>query len=195
MCAGVTTYSAVKQCGVKPGMKCAVIGFGGLGHMAARIMKELGAEVTVFDINTTKAAAAKKMGFEFVDANDEGKKWSMGRQFDVIISTAPAAFDLSPYVNMLKFRGKLHCLGLPNKPQTVITPLILMANRSITGSVVGSVADHREALAFCAEHNIMPEVQVVRADEVNAVMDKLRNATGEFRYVIDMSTLHEPVAK
>lgn len=195
LCAGVTTYSAVKQCGVKPGMKCAVIGFGGLGHMAAKIMKFRGADVTVFDINTTKADDAKAMGFEFVDANDEGKKWSMGYQFDVIISTAPAAFDLSPYVNMLKVHGRLHNLGLPNKPQTVILPLVTIGNRVITGSAVGSMADHTEALAFCAEHNILPEVQVIRADEVNATLEKLRNATGEFRYVIDMSTLKMPQAQ
>jgi uncharacterized zinc-type alcohol dehydrogenase-like protein len=195
LCAGVTTYSAVKQCNVKPGMKCAVIGFGGLGHMAAKIMKFMGADVTVFDVNTTKADAAAAMGFAFVDANDEGKKWSMGYQFDVIISTAPAAYDLSPYVNMLKVHGRLHSLGLPNKSQTVIMPLVTIGNRVITGSAVGSVADHKEALAFCAEHKILPDVQVVRADQVNDVIGKLRSNTGEFRYVIDMSTLHAPEAK
>lgn len=195
LCAGVTTYSAVKQCNVKPGMKCAVIGFGGLGHMAAKIMKFKGADVTVFDVNTTKADDAKAMGFEFVDANDEGKKWSMSYQFDVIISTAPAAYDVSPYVNMLKVHGRLHSLGLPNKPQTVILPLLTMANRFITGSAVGSVEDHKEALAFCAEHNILPEVQVVSADQANEVMGKLRSNTGEFRYVVDMSTLHAPASE
>jgi uncharacterized zinc-type alcohol dehydrogenase-like protein len=195
LCAGVTTYSAVKQCNVKPGMKCAVIGFGGLGHMAAKIMKYMGAEVTVFDINTTKAEAAKKMGFAFVDANDEKTKWSMGYRFDVIISTAPAAYDLTPYVNMLKVHGRLHSLGLPNKPQTVMLPLVTIANRTITGSAVGSVEDHREALAFCAAHDILPEVEVIRADEANGAMTKLRNATGEFRYVIDMKTLAAPASK
>ncbi len=192
LCAGVTTYSAVKQCGVTKGMNCAVVGFGGLGHMAAKIMKELGATVTVFDINTSKADAAAEMGFTFVDASDEGKKWSMTGRFDVIIDTVPNPHDPNAYINMLKTHGRMHFLGLPNQPLPVHTGLVIMRNRTLTGSAVGSVADHVEALAFCADHNILPEVKIVRADEVNAVIEKLRNATGEFRYVIDMSTLQAP---
>jgi len=143
----------------------------------------------VFDINKAKADAAKEMGFEFVDAADEARKWSMSEQFDVIIDTVPAVHDPNAYINMLKTHGRMHFLGLPTQPLPVHTPLVLMRNRILTGSAVGSVSDHIEALQFCADHKIFPEVVMIRADEVNAAIDKLRNSTGEFRYVIDMSTL------
>jgi alcohol dehydrogenase (NADP+) len=186
LCAGVTTYSAIKQENVQPGESCAVIGFGGLGHVAAKILLAKGAKVTVFDVNTSKAEAAKEMGVEFVDANNESLKWSMYGKFDLIISTVPVAYDLMPYINMLRPHGTLHNLGLPHEKQAFAVSMLNWGARKMTASIVGSIEDHREALEFCAKNKIYPEVEIIDADEVNEVMDKLRTSTGRFRYVIDM---------
>ncbi len=129
------------------------------------------------------------MGFDFVDANDVKAKQALTMKFDFILSTVPSNYELQPYVNMLNIHGKMYCQGLPNQPQQLLAPTLTFANRTLTGTVVGTIADHQEVLDYCAEHSIYPEVEVINADETNLAIEKLRNSTGKFRYVIDMSTL------
>jgi len=186
LCAGVTTYSAIVQSDIKPGMHCAVAGYGGLGHVAARILKCLGAEVTVFDVNPTKASDAEKEGFTFVHVTGPESFNNFRYSFDFIISTLPTNFHPMAYLLMLRKHGTLHCIGLPQGMQEVSTPYILLNNLKLTGSVVGSVQDHKDMLRFCNEHGIYPDVEMFDAMQVNEVLDKLRTNTGRFRYVMDM---------
>ena len=194
MCAGVTTYSAIKSADIKPGQYCAVAGFGGLGDVAAKILKSKGASVTVFDTNTAKADAAREQGYEFVDVTDAEAMRAQQMKFDFIVSTIPNDFDLMSYIHMLRVHGKLHCLGVPRVQQQIIVPYMIFANRTLTGSVVGSLAEHDETLRYCAEHGIYPDVELIDASRVNEAIEKLRSSTGGFRYVVDMQAFAESQA-
>lgn len=197
LCAGITTYSPIKYAGVKSGDKVGVAGFGGLGNMAVKYLKALGADVTVFDISEDKREAAKEMGASrYVNVNDSAAMASIANEFDFIISTIPSAYDPMTYMKMLKWDGQMCIVGIPSAkdmPQLSMRSFIGMANRRLFGSRIGSIGETQEMMDYSVAHCIYPDVEVIKADAdlITDAYEKVKNGEVKFRYVIDMSTLEK----
>lgn len=197
LCAGITTYSPIKYAGVKSGDKVGVAGFGGLGNMAVKYLKALGADVTVFDISEDKREAAKEMGASrYVNVNDSSAMASIANEFDFIISTIPSAYDPMTYMKMLKWNGQMCIVGIPSAkdmPQLSMRSFIGMANRRLFGSRIGSIGETQEMMDYSVAHGIYPDVEVIKADAdlITDAYEKVKNGEVKFRYVIDMSTLEK----
>ena len=197
LCAGITTYSPIKYAGVKSGDKVGVAGFGGLGNMAVKYLKALGADVTVFDISEDKRAAAKEMGASrYVNVNDSAAMVAIANEFDFIISTIPSAYDPMTYMKMLKWNGQMCIVGIPSAkdmPQLSMRSFIGMANRRLFGSRIGSIGETQEMMDYSVAHDIYPDVEVIKADAdlITDAYEKVKNGEVKFRYVIDMSTLEK----
>lgn len=197
LCAGITTYSPIKYAGVKSGDKVGVAGFGGLGSMAVKYMKALGADVTVFDISEDKREAAKEMGASrYVNVNDSSAMASIANEFDFIISTIPSAYDPMAYMKMLKWNGQMCIVGIPSAkdmPQLSMRSFIGMANRRLFGSRIGSIGETQEMMDYSVAHGIYPDVEVIKADAdlITDAYENVKNGEVKFRYVIDMSTLEK----
>lgn len=197
LCAGITTYSPIKYAGVKSGDKVGVAGFGGLGNMAVKYLKALGADVTVFDISENKREAAKEMGASrYVNVNDSAAMASIANEFDFIISTIPSAYDPMTYMKMLKWNGQMCIVGIPSAkdmPQLSMRSFIGMANRRLFGSRIGSIGETQEMMDYSVAHGIYPDVEVIKADAdlITDAYEKVKNGEVKFRYVIDMSTLEK----
>lgn len=197
LCAGITTYSPIKYAGVKSGDKVGVAGFGGLGSMAVKYLKALGADVTVFDISEDKREAAKEMGASrYVNVNDSAAMASIANEFDFIISTIPSAYDPMTYMKMLKWNGQMCIVGIPSAkdmPQLSMRSFIGMANRRLFGSRIGSIGETQEMMDYSVAHGIYPDVEVIKADAdlITDAYEKVKNGEVKFRYVIDMSTLEK----
>lgn len=197
LCAGITTYSPIKYAGVKSGDKVGVAGFGGLGNMAVKYLKAIGADVTVFDISEDKRKAAKEMGASrYVNVNDSTAMASIANEFDFIISTIPSAYDPMTYMKMLKWNGQMCIVGIPSAkdmPQLSMRSFIGMANRRLLGSRIGSIGETQEMMDYSVTHGIYPDVEVIKADAdlITNAYEKVKNGEVKFRYVIDMSTLEK----
>lgn len=197
LCAGITTYSPIKYAGVKSGDKVGVAGLGGLGNMAVKYLKALGADVTVFDISEDKREAAKEMGASrYVNVNDSAAMAAIANEFDFIISTIPSAYDPMTYMKMLKWNGQMCIVGIPSAkdmPQLSMRSFIGMANRRLFGSRIGSIGETQEMMDYSVAHGIYPDVEVIKADAdlITDAYEKVKNGEVKFRYVIDMSTLEK----
>lgn len=197
LCAGITTYSPIKYAGVQSGDKVGVAGFGGLGNMAVKYLKALGADVTVFDISEEKREAAKEMGASrYVNVNDSAAMASIANELDFIISTIPSAYDPMTYMKMLKWNGQMCIVGIPSAkdmPQLSMRSFIGMANRRLFGSRIGSICETQEMMDYSVAHGIYPDVEVIKADAdlITDAYEKVKNGEVKFRYVIDMSTLEK----
>ena len=195
LCAGITTYSPIKFAGVKAGDKVGVAGFGGLGYMAVRYLKHLGAEVTVFDITEDKRGDATNLGAElFVNVTNPDEMTGLDNTFDFIISTIPTNYDPIQYMKMLKWNGQMCIVGIPSNedmPTISMRSFIGMADRRLFGSRIGSIPETQEAINYSVENDIYPEVEIIPADadKITEAYDKVRDGKVKFRYVIDMSTL------
>lgn len=195
LCAGITSYSPIKQAGVKSGDKVGIAGFGGLGHMGVQYAISLGAEVTVFDITEEKREDAMRMGASrYVNVNNPEDLKGLDRTFDFILSTIPAKYDMTMYMKMLKLNGQFGIVGLPaflNMPSLTVADLIFQGSRKVFGSQIGGIKETQEMLDYSVEHNIYPEVKVIKADgeEIDHAYQNVLNGKVKFRYVIDMKTL------
>ncbi len=191
LCAGITTYSPLKRWGVKAGDKVGIVGIGGLGHMAVKIARAMGAEVTAITQNEEKKRAAIKLGADKVlISSDEKAMKKYETYFNYILITIPDPFDINPYVCLLHYRGALVTVGLIG-PYT--KPLdnneMVMQARTVGGSVIGGIAETQEVLDFCAEHNILPDVEFINMQDINEAFEKMMDEEVRFRYVIDMESL------
>lgn len=196
LCAGITSYSPIMQAGVKKGDKVGIAGFGGLGHMGVQYAVSLGAEVTVFDITEQKRADALRMGAKrYVNINNPKNLKGLDKTFDFILSTIPAKYEPVMYLKMLKLNGQFGIVGLPalrNMPYISLADLILPgARRKVFGSQIGGIRETQEMLDYSVEHNIYPEVEVIKADgaEIDKAYQNVLNGKVKFRYVIDMKTM------
>lgn len=196
LCAGITSYSPIMQAGVKKGDKVGIAGFGGLGHMGVQYAVSLGAEVTVFDITEQKRADALRMGAKrYVNINNPKDLKGLDKTFDFILSTIPAKYEPVMYLKMLKLNGQFGIVGLPalrNMPYISLADLILPgARRKVFGSQIGGIRETQEMLDYSVEHNIYPEVEVIKADgaEIDKAYQNVLNGKVKFRYVIDMKTM------
>ena len=191
LCAGITTWSPLRHWNVGKGSKVAVVGLGGLGHMAIKLAHALGAHVTLFSRSTNKIEDAKALGaHEVIISTDESQmEKAMGR-FDLILDTVPYAHDLNPYVGTLNINGTLVVVGYlgPLDPMLVTVPMI-MGRKSIAGSLIGGIAETQELLDFCGKHNITSDVEVINIQDINLAYDRMLKSDVKYRFVIDMKSL------
>lgn len=196
LCAGATTYSPLKHWGVKPGDKVGVVGLGGLGHMAVKIARAMGAEVTVFTTSADKKAEAEALGATHVEMEKavQGKVEelaAMPGSFDLILSTVPEKHDVNAFVALLKRDKSLVIVGALEPIAPVNNQAVAFHRRSVSGSLIGSIKETQEVLDFCAEHGIASDVEVIPIQEINAAMKRVEHGDVRFRYVIDMASLRE----
>jgi uncharacterized zinc-type alcohol dehydrogenase-like protein len=182
LCAGITLYSPIKHWKVKQGMKVAVMGLGGLGHMGVKFAVAMGAEVTVLSHSPNKQADAIAMGaHHFVSTKDPA--------FDLILNTVSAELNINDYLNLLTLDGTLVVIGLPGKPYEVHAGTLLNGRRSMAGSMIGGVPEMQEMLEFCAKHSIVSDVEVIKADYINQAYKRTVASDVKYRFVIDASTI------
>jgi uncharacterized zinc-type alcohol dehydrogenase-like protein len=191
LCAGITTWSPLKHWNVKKGSKVAVVGLGGLGHMAIKLAKGLGAEVTLFSRTPEKTQDAKDLGADtVVISTDENQMTAVTGKFDLIIDTVPYVHDINPYVETLNINGTLVLVGYlgPLDPFLNSVPMIL-GRKSVAGSLIGGIAETQEMLDFCGEHNIVSEIEIIKMQDINKSYERMLKSDVKYRFVIDMSTL------
>jgi len=190
LCAGITLYSPIKHWKAGPGKKVAVMGLGGLGHMGVKFAAAMGAEVTVFSHSPSKEGDAKAIGaHHFVSTKNPDFNKSLIKHFDLILNTVSAELDINDYLQMLNVDGTLVVIGLPGKPYAVEVGSLLPARRSLSGSMIGGIAEMQEMLNFCGEHNIVSDVEVIKADYINQAYDRTVASDVKYRFVIDASTI------
>jgi uncharacterized zinc-type alcohol dehydrogenase-like protein len=190
LCAGITTYSPLKFANVKPGDRVAVAGLGGLGHMAVKFAVAMGAEVTMLSTSPSKAKDAKQLGaHHFVLSTDHDAMKKHHSHFDVIVDTVSADHDYEVYLKLLDLHGKLLVVGLPeNEPH--LNPFELIKNRrSVIGSMIGGTVETQEMLDFCAEKNIVSDVEVIPMQKINEAYERVLKNDVKYRFVIDMASL------
>jgi alcohol dehydrogenase (NADP+) len=190
LCAGITTYSPLRFAGVTAGMKVAVIGLGGLGHMGVKFAVAFGAEVSVISTSKSKEADSKRLGAtHFIISKDPEQMKQFTSYFDVILDTVSAPHDYTQYLGLLGLQGKLMVVGLPvEEPKA--SPFALITNRrSITGSMIGSMKETQEMLDFCAEKNIVADIELIRIQDINEAYERMVRNDVKYRFVIDMASL------
>lgn len=190
LCAGITTYSPLRYAGIQPGMKVGVMGLGGLGHMGVKFAVAFGAEVSVLSTSPSKEADAYRLGAsKFIYTKDKAQMAAHANYFDVVLDTVSAAHDYSAYLSLLGLEGKLLVVGLPAEAPRV-SPFSLITNRrSVVGSMIGSMKETQEMLDFCAEKNVVADVELINMADINEAYDRLLRNDVKYRFVIDMQTL------
>ena len=191
LCAGVTTWSPLMHWKVTKSTKVAVVGLGGLGHMAIKLAKGLGADVTLFSRTPNKIEDAKRLGADTVIiSTDENQMKSVTNKFDLIIDTVPNVHDLNPYIPTLNINGTLVLVGfIGNLKDMISTVPLIMGRRTIAGSVIGGIAETQEMLDFCGKHNITADVEMIDMQNINAAYDRMVRSDVKYRFVIDMDSL------
>jgi uncharacterized zinc-type alcohol dehydrogenase-like protein len=189
LCAGITTYSPLRRWDIGAGHKVGIVGLGGLGHMAVKFAAAFGAEVTVLSTSPQKEADAIKLGaHKFTLTTDEEQVKAQTGYFDYIIDTVSSAHDHNLYLQMLKTKGTLICLGVPPTVTVGSFPL-LFQGREVAGSLIGGLAETQEMLDYCAEHNITSDVEVIDIKDINHAFERMEKSDVKYRFVIDMATL------
>jgi uncharacterized zinc-type alcohol dehydrogenase-like protein len=190
LCAGITTYSPLKHWKAGPGTKVAVVGLGGLGHMAVKIAHAMGAEVTVLSQSLKKQEDGLRLGADhYFATSDPGTFEALADSFDLVINTVSAKLDMNAYLGLLAVNGTLVNVGAPPEPLPVNAFSLIGGRRSFAGSMIGGIAETQEMLDFCAEHGIVSEIEVIRADQVNEAYERVLASDVRYRFVIDASTL------
>ncbi|MEZ0006942.1 putative zinc-type alcohol dehydrogenase-like protein [Flavobacterium sp. 28YEA47A] len=190
LCAGITTYSPLRHWKVGKGHKLAVLGLGGLGHMAVKFGVSFGAEVTVLSTSPSKEQDARKLGaHNFVVTTDEAQLAAARNSFDFILDTVSAEHDLNLYLSLLKTDGTHICVGVPSKPSPVAAFSLLGGRKSLAGSGIGGIAETQEMLDYCAEHGIVSEIEMIDIKNIQNAYDRMLKGDVRYRFVIDMATL------
>jgi uncharacterized zinc-type alcohol dehydrogenase-like protein len=190
LCAGITTYSPLRHWGLKAGDKLAVVGLGGLGHMAVKLGASMGAEVTMLSRSKSKEKDAAELGAKhFKLTTDKDTMAGLANSFDFIIDTVSAQHDYNEYLALLKTNGIMIIVGAPPQPTPVSAFPFIMGRRSLVGSLVGGLKETQEMLDYCAEHNITSDVEVISIDQINEAYDRTLAGNVHYRFVIDMATL------
>ena len=190
LCAGITTFSPLRTWNVKEGSRVGVIGLGGLGHMAVKLAVAMGAEVTVLSRSNKKEEDAKALGAKGVLAStDKDAMKKAIASFDLIIDTVPVKHDVTVYAPLLDIDGTLVIVGQVGPMEGFMSVPMIMGRRRVAGSLIGGIKETQEVLDFCGEHNIHPECEIIRPDEVNNAFAVMAKGDISHRYVMDMSTL------
>ena len=190
LCAGITTYSPLNHWKAGPGKLVGVIGLGGLGHMAVKIAKAMGAEVAVLSRSRGKEADAKRLGADRYYATGEaGAFEKLSRTFDLLICTVSADLDWNQYLQTLKRDGTMVVLGVPSKPQPVHAANLIFGRHCLAGSLIGGIRETQEMLDFCAKHKIVSDIEVIPAAGINEAYARVLKGDVRFRFVIDMASM------
>lgn len=190
LCAGITTYSPLKTWKIKSGDKVAVIGLGGLGHMAIKLAAAMGADVTVLSTSEKKKADALRFGAKnFVNTSD-GKAFTVcANQFNFIINTASGNINLDKYLNLLKHDGSMVLVGLPEHDFSINPGGLIFKRRRLGGSLIGGIRETQEMLDFCGKHNIMSDIELIPVDKINEAYERMVKGDVRYRFVIDTKSL------
>lgn len=196
LCAGITTWSPLRHWKVGPGSRVAVVGLGGLGHMAIKLARALGAEVTLFSRSPGKSDDAQRLGASHVViSTDRAQMKAVANRFDLIIDTVPYEHDLNPYLPTLKFDGTLVLVGLVGKLQPPVSSVpLLLGRKSVAGSAIGGIAETQEMLDFCGQHGIVSDVEMIDMQGINDAYERMLKSDVKYRFVIDMASLKSPVS-
>lgn len=188
LCAGITTYSPLSHWKVGPGMKVAVVGIGGLGHMGVKIAKAMGAHVVVITTSKGKTEDAKRLGAHEVILSTDPEQMSAARgTFNFILDTVSAKHDINTYLGLLKVDGTLVLVGAPEEPLPVQSFNVIFGRKSFAGSLIGGIAETQEMLDFCGKHNITSDVEVISPEQINEAYERLLKSDVRYRFVIDMA--------
>jgi uncharacterized zinc-type alcohol dehydrogenase-like protein len=191
LCAGITTWSPLRHWNVGPGSRVAVVGLGGLGHMALKLAKALDAEVTLFSRSAGKQDDARRLGADHVViSTDAAQMASVAGRFDLIIDTVPYGHDVNPYVATLAASGTLVLVGYlgPLEPMLDSAPMVL-GRKSVSGSLIGGLEQTQEMLDFCGRHGITADVELIRIQDIDTAFDRMLESDVKYRFVIDMASL------
>ncbi len=189
LCAGITTYSPLKRYGTKKGKKVGVVGLGGLGHMAVKIAKAMGSEVTVFSTSPNKEADAKKLGAKhFVVTKDPANFAPWAGKLDLIVNTISAKHDHTPYLQTLKIDGVHVLVGASPEPNLVSAFALVFGRKVLTGSLIGGIKETQEMLDFCARKKVYADIELIPASEINAAYERTIKSQVKYRFVIDAKT-------
>ncbi len=190
LCAGITTYSPMHHWGVTKGKKVGVVGLGGLGHMGVKFAHALGAHVVLFTTSPNKKEDALRLGAdEVVISRNADEMAKHAGSFDFILDAVSADHDINAYLNLLRRDGNLTLVGAPEKPFSVSAFGLLFGRRSLSGSIIGGIAETQEMLDFCGKHNITADVEVIPIQKVNEAYERLLKADVKYRFSIDMASL------
>jgi uncharacterized zinc-type alcohol dehydrogenase-like protein len=190
LCAGITTYSPMRHWNVGPGQKVAVIGLGGLGHMAVKIAAAFGAEVTLFTRSNAKHDDALRLGAsKVVISTDDAAMAAQKNQFDFILDTVAAPHDINAHLQTLKRDGVMVMVGIPADSTPLYSRSLIGGRRILAGSMIGGVAETQEMLDFCAKHNISSDIELINIQDINEAYERMDKADVKYRFVIDMASL------
>ncbi|MFI6698936.1 NAD(P)-dependent alcohol dehydrogenase [Streptomyces sp. NPDC050509] len=190
LCAGITTYAPLKHWGAAPGKKVAVVGLGGLGHMAVKIAHALGAEVTVLSQSLRKKDDGLKLGADHYYATSDAATFeNLAGTFDIILSTVSAPLDFGAYLSLLKTGGALVNVGAPEEPVALNLFSLIGGNKTLAGSMIGGIAETQDMLDFCAEHNLGAEIELIEANRINEAYERVLASDVRYRFVIDTATI------
>jgi uncharacterized zinc-type alcohol dehydrogenase-like protein len=191
LCAGITTYSPLRHWGAGPGKKVAIVGLGGLGHMAVKLAHAMGAEVTVLSQSLKKREDGLRLGADHYYATGDPDTFeTLAGSFDLIVNTVSAKIDLDAYLSLLALDGTLVNVGAPAEPLSLTVFSLIMGRHSFAGSLIGGIRETQEMLDFCGEHHLGAEIEVIPADKINKAYERVLASDVRYRFVIDTSTLN-----
>ncbi|MCX4165020.1 MULTISPECIES: NAD(P)-dependent alcohol dehydrogenase [Paraburkholderia] len=193
LCAGITTYSPLRQWNVGPGHKVGIVGLGGLGHMGVKFARALGAHVVLFTTSPSKIEDAKRLGaHEVVISKNQEEMEAHLNSFDFILNTVAAQHDLNPFINLLKRDGTMTLVGAPehDHPSPQVFGLIFKRRR-LAGSLIGGIAETQEMLDFCGEHGITSDIEVIPMQQINDAYERMLKSDVKYRFVIDLDSLRQ----
>lgn len=190
LCAGITTYSPLRHWNVGKGMRVGVLGLGGLGHMGVKFAVSMGAEVTMLSHSPSKEADAKRLGaHKFILTSDEEQTKTVAGYFDFILDTVSAQHDYNFYLGMLRTNGVMVCVGVPPAPTPVHAMSLIFYRHTLAGSLIGGLPETQEMLDYCATHNIVSDIELIRMDQINEAYERMLKGDVRYRFVIDMNSL------
>jgi alcohol dehydrogenase (NADP+) len=190
LCAGITTYSPLRRFGTKAGDRVGVVGLGGLGHMAVKLAASMGAEVTMLSTSRAKEADARRLGANgFALTSDPATFEKLRGRFDLLVDTISAPHDLNAYLGMLRVEGAMVLLGAPPEPAPVRAFSLIGGNKTLTGSLIGGLAETQEMLDYCGAHGIGSDVEVIPIQAVNEAYERMVRGDVRYRFVIDLKTI------
>ena len=190
LCAGITTWSPLRDYGVKAGDRVAVVGLGGLGHMAVKLAAAMGAEVTVLSTSESKREAALALGAnEFAATRDPATFKQLANRFDLVIDTVSGQHDYNAYLSLLKFDGTMVLLGIPVDAVPVAAGALIMRRRKLAGSLIGGIRETQAMLDFCAEHGVASDIELIDIADINEAYERMIRGDVRYRFVIDIASL------
>lgn len=190
LCAGITTYSPLRQWNCKKGDRVGVVGLGGLGHMAVKLAASMGADVTMFSTSRKKEDDARRLGAKaFELTSDPGTFARMAGQFDLIVDTVSAPHDYNAHLSMLKPMGAMVCVGAPPEPTPISAFALITGNHRLAGSLIGGIAETQDMLDYCGKHGITSDVEIIPIQKINEAYERMLKSDVRYRFVIDIASL------